>query len=319
MSELPRHTAAAGGVEYLRTVGPDTALPRVLESFELDGFSDPSAAWDALTSTWNWAASLATAVPVGVSTAGVGVRPVPGGFSLSGQWRLPTDAATDWLALPLTATPATGNPPWRGPDLFVVSPKVLPRGLRKHRGTGEAEPPGPTFRLDDVYVPAGFSTWSAGTPLGAADAAYFCTAVAGMALGAARRLTDVLAAQAPAGTPSAVTVTQPPGAPAVELAAVLHDQRLILAASLHGAPHSERTGRASAHRSLAGDIEQVGRVVHQVVAAAYEHALPLVGCGGDHPLIRVVEGSAPILQCMRFVVELLPPDDGNPTREGWTR
>jgi hypothetical protein len=60
-------------------------------------------------------------------------------------------------------------------------------------------------------------------------------------------------------------------------------------------------------------------LANEVVAAAYEHALPLVGSDGDHPLIRVVEGSAPILHCMRFVVELLPPDDGNSTREGWTR
>ncbi|WKX13811.1 hypothetical protein [Streptomyces sp. NL15-2K] len=76
-------------------------------------------------------------------------RPTPGGFALSGQWRLPAhDGTGPWLVL--TLAPARNS----APDPFVVAANVLPGGL-----TGGTAP---AFRLEDVYVPAGFVTHSAG-------------------------------------------------------------------------------------------------------------------------------------------------------------
>ena len=57
-------------------------------------------------------------------------------------------------------------------------------------------------------------------------------------------------------------------------------------------------------------------MVRHVVAAAYEQALPLVGSDRQYPLMCVVEGASPILQCMRFAVESLPPHSEIPTVEG---
>ncbi|MGW4601649.1 hypothetical protein ACWEOA_41320, partial [Streptomyces sp. NPDC004457] len=97
---------------------------------------------------------------------------------------------------------------------------------------------------------------------------------------------------------------------AAELAAVLHDERLSLAAALHGAP-SARLGLApSAGERLAARVRRAGNAVHQVVASALEHALASYGYAGEHPLVHLLEASAPILQQARYATQLLPPDDG---------
>ncbi|MGP4051800.1 hypothetical protein [Streptomyces sp. 2A115] len=101
-------------------VGPDTALAHVPRFYEHEAHHAPSAAWNAFTATWNWAAPLPAALPAdhGLPIA----RSVPGGFSLSGVWRIPSDVRRGpWLALPVadhrqrlgTDTAATGS------DVFV--------------------------------------------------------------------------------------------------------------------------------------------------------------------------------------------------------
>jgi hypothetical protein len=218
-------------------------------------------------------------------------RPAPGGFALSGQWRLPShDGTVPWLALPLA--PATSG----APDLFVVHSKVLPGAVRGL--TGEGGGAGPVFRLEDVYVPAGFVTYTAGAPLRAGDAAFLWTAVTGLALGAARRMTDALAATA-----------------AAELAAVLHDERLSLAAALHGGPSARQGLPEDVEERLAAGVGQAGNAVHHVVAAAYEHVLAAGGSGDEHPLIGLIGAASPILQQVRYVMELLPRDDRTSPRK----
>ncbi|MBZ9641846.1 hypothetical protein [Streptomyces sp. PSKA30] len=200
--------------DHPKLLGPDTGLARVFAFFEAEGHSDPAGAWQALTGTWNWAAPLPTALPR-TDVPGPVARPAPGGCALSGQWRLPPydpcDGTGPWLALPLA--PVRDG----GPDLFVVASKVLPGDV----GAGSV------FRLEDMYVPAGFVTHSAGEPLRCGDAPFFWTAVTALALGAARRMTDALAAPSTA-------------AAAAELAAVLHDERLSLAATVHAAPSARQ-------------------------------------------------------------------------------
>ncbi|GHB13345.1 hypothetical protein GCM10010330_79050 [Streptomyces tendae] len=326
MSKLPENTTTAAHGDYLRVVGPHTRLPRVLDFFELDGYSDPSAAWQAFTRTWNWAAPLATAVPAEGPGARPAAWPEQGGFALSGQWHLPPGAdAGPWLVLPLTGTRRLAGRHGADDtaDLFVVGSQVLlrqPRVPRTGRDTGGA---GPTRRLDGLRVPEGFATHSAGTPLGTDDAAFVWTAVAGLAFGAARRLTDALAGLAPSSALSAAARTQggppvtvSPADAAAELAGLLRDERLSLAARVHGAPLAVRADAPRAAEALADQVRRTSRLVHHVIAAAYEHALPLTVDGARDPLVRLVEESSPILHCMRFAVELLPPRGQSSTTEG---
>ncbi|WP_399896007.1 hypothetical protein ACGH7X_40515 [Streptomyces sp. BBFR51] len=330
MSKLPENTTTTARGDYPRVVGPDTALSRVLDFFELDGYSDPSAAWRVFTRTWNWAAPLAAAVPAESLGARPVARPVPEGFVLTGQWHVPPGAAPGrWLVLPLTDTRRDAKTEAaNAPDLFVTTSRVLPRALRTRRAVDDADGAGPAFRLDDVQVPSGFATYSAGTPLRGDDAAFVWTAVTGLAFGAARRLTDTLARLAPnaagpadtrtqsrpfAATPTAAT---PTADAADELAAVLRDERLNLAARVHGAPLAGRADALRSAEALAAQIRRASRTVHHVVAAAYERALPCTVDDGREPLVRLVEESSPILQYMRFAVELLPPGGQSSTVEG---
>ncbi|WP_331737642.1 hypothetical protein [Streptomyces sp. NBC_00019] len=280
--------------DHPTVLGPDSDLAQVFAFFESEGYVNPAAAWPALTRTWNWAAPLTTAVPRADRPAPT-ARPVPGGFTLSGQWRRPSYDGTDpWLALPLG--PASRG----GPDLFVVAAKVLPDG----EGA-----PGSVFRLEDVYVPAGFVTYSTGEPLRAGDAAFLWTAVTALALGAARCMTDVLTARAKGAGDTAV-----PSA-AAELAAVLYDERLSLAAVLHDAPSARQGLPASVEVRLAAQVGRAGTAVHHVVAAAYEHALASGAGTGRHPLVNLIEVCSPILQQVRYATELLLPHDTTSPRK----
>ncbi|MET9149120.1 MULTISPECIES: hypothetical protein [unclassified Streptomyces] len=322
MSGLPRRGTADVRGGYLRIVGPYADPVRVLGFYERDGHSDAPGAWESFTSVWNWAAPLATAVPAdpsgadpsGADASGGGplVRGVAGGFSVSGRWRPPAGAARGrWLALRLTAHPRGSGEGFgvSDPDVFVVASKALPEPPRD----GDAEEAGAVFRLADVYVPGGFATSSAGTPLGAGDAVFVWAAVSGMAFGAARRLTDTL------GGLEAPGAFVPPAAAAAELAAALHDERLSLAARLHGVSRAAPRERTAATAVLAEQVRRAARLVHQVVSAAYEYGLSTRGSAADDPLISLVDDSTPILQYMRYAVDLLPPDERTPTVEGDTR
>ncbi|MFB7504633.1 MULTISPECIES: hypothetical protein [Streptomyces] len=301
--------------DYLKVHGPDTGLARLFAFFESDGYSDPSAAWQAFTSTWNWAAPLTRVEPA----ADFGHRPVvrkaTGGFTLSGVWHVPScEGTAAWLALPLGGGERQherDTVAHSGPDLFVVPSEALRSAVRGF-DDGVAGPP---FRLEDVHVPAGFVTHSAGTPLRPEDAAFLWTAVAALALGAARRMTDVLAGSAPNTAGPAATWPMPPAAAAAELAAVLHDERLSLAAVVHDAPSVRQGVPSSVQERLAPLVRQAGHAVHQVVASVYEHALASGGTGPRRTLVPLIEDSAPILHQARYVTELLPPDDRMPPRK----
>ncbi|GGM23036.1 hypothetical protein GCM10010129_79220 [Streptomyces fumigatiscleroticus] len=292
--------------------GPTTGLAQVFAFYESDGHRDPAGAWQAFTGTWNWAAPLTTAVPRTGLPRTPAVRPTADGFTLSGLWHLPSpDGAGAWLALPLpggeqccegaTATPG-------GPDLFVVAARALPGAV--HGATGDQGAPGPVFRLARVHVPTGLATHTAGMPLLAGDAAFLWTAVAALALGAARRMTDVLAGPPPEAASRAARSPVVPAVVAAELAAVLHDERLSLAAALHGAPAARQGLPPSAEERLATQVQQVSHVVQHVVTSAYEHALTVGWSAGEHPLVSLLMASSPLLQQARYATELLPPHGG---------
>nr|WP_245695478.1 hypothetical protein [Streptomyces antibioticus] len=279
----------------MRLLGLQSPLGQVLTACESAGHADPAGAWRALTRTWNWAAPLPAAV-CDTDYPGATARPAPGGFTLSGLWSLPApEEPGPWLTLPLPVT-ATGEP-----DLFVAA-KALPR---------QSEP-GRLIRLDDLYVPAGFVTHAAGTPLRAVDAAFLWTAVAALALGTARRVTDVLAAWCAGrvvGTPDSATT-------AAELAAVLHDERLSLAATLHEAPSTRQGLPAATEQRLAALVRRADQAVQHVVAAAYGNALTADLRSAPHPLVSLIEDGSPIFQQARCTTELLPPRDRTSPEEG---
>ncbi|MEU3188567.1 hypothetical protein ABZ707_30890 [Streptomyces sp. NPDC006923] len=322
MIKLPRHTPAASQSTPPETVGPGTALVKVLESYERAGHDDASAAWESFTAAWNWAAPLPTAVTADhdhLATA----RPVPGGFSLSGAWRLPPGLRRGrWLALPLTdrREQHRGEVIEEGPDVFVVSSAVLPRSHRPHRATDGTDTYEPAFRLDEEYVPGGFATSSGGTPLRAENAPFLWTAVTAMALGSTRRLTDALAALPQDTTALPETPAMPAAAAATELAAALHDERLSLAMRLRpsGASGVGPGAGPSFADSLITPVRRASNMVHEVVAAAYEHAAHYHRNEGRHPLVSLIESSTPVLQCMRFAVDLLPAAGTTSTAEGPT-
>ncbi|SNX88280.1 hypothetical protein SAMN06272735_8719 [Streptomyces sp. TLI_55] len=263
-------------------------------AFETAGHADPAGTWQALTTAWNWAAPLPAAM-CHPDFPGATARPAPGGFTLSGLWSLPPrEEAGPWSTLPVPVAGA-GEP-----DLFVVASKVLPRTS----GTGTV------VRLDDLYVPAGFATHTAGAPLRDGDAAFLWTAVAALALGTARRVTDVLAALHAGGAAST-----PYAAVAAEVAAVLYDERLSLAAALHDVPSARQGLPAATERRLAAHVPRAGQVVQHAVAVAYEHALTADWSGACHPLVSLIEAGSPILQQARYATEVLPPRDRTSLRK----
>ncbi|MFH8625902.1 hypothetical protein ACH4A8_29115 [Streptomyces vietnamensis] len=93
-----------------------------------------------------------------------------------------------------------------------------------------------------------------------------------------------------------------------ELAAVLHDERLSLAAALIGCPAARDDLPPDVEERLAARTRQAASVVHHVLAEAYQHVLALGGNSDRHPLVAVIEAGTPILQQARYATELLPPD-----------
>ena len=311
MSELTRDTtrAAPGGLSC--TVGPGSGLSRVLECFELAGREDPAVAWNTFTGTWNWAAPLGPALSADDAGVDSVVRRVPGGFSLSGRWRRPPGARPEWLVVSVVPDRQRGaaGTSEHEPDLFVVAAKAL-------RVTDGTPVTTSVFELTDFYVPAGLATHTTGTALEPDDEGFFRTAVTAMALGAARRLTEALAALDPSCEPAVIPAGRAPAASTAELDAVLHDARSALAAALHGIPETEGVNaRPFTQTPAAVHLERAGQVARHVVTAAYERALPLPARHDGHPLVRLVEDASPILQCMRFDVELMPRHSDIPTRK----
>ncbi len=69
------------------------------DHFDSAAYRDASTTWDVFTRTWNWAASLAVALPVvepGIAPLG---RPVDGGFWVSGRRHPTSNRQPDWVAL----------------------------------------------------------------------------------------------------------------------------------------------------------------------------------------------------------------------------
>lgn len=314
MSELRKDTAAAAHGGRPDVPGPDDAPARVLNHFESAAHRDPAEAWRAFTTAWNWAAPLTTAATAG-DRAQAPARPDGGGFSLSGRWRLPSQDETDhWMVLPLHAPgtrSASAGPAPGGPDLFVVPSRTLAGGVRG-RGTTHTRLRFPFVRLEDVHVPTGFTAYSTAEPLRSADGPFFWTATAGLALGAARRIVDASSAPEPDAASRADTASRsaegwaPAGA---EPAAVLHDERLSLAAALGGAPPAAAGARFPTGERLAARYRRVAQVVHHAVASAYELSLASCGGIGDPTPVHLIDAGAPILQLARYAVELLPPAD----------
>ncbi|WP_320774714.1 hypothetical protein [Streptomyces sp. CRN 30] len=280
------------------------------------GHADPAGAWRAFTGAWNWAAPLTAAVPrPGLPRTPV-VRPAAGGYALSGLWHLPTHEPTGpWLTLPLArpGRPPGGDRPDDLPDLFVLPARSLP-GSVPDATDGPGDPPRAVLRLAGVQVPAGLATYSAGTPLRAGDAAYLWTAAAALALGAARRMTDVLAGPDPRATTGAPGPVAAAG-PAADLAAVLHDERLSLTAALHGVPTARAGLPPDFQERLAERVRGIADVGPHVLAAVYSHTLEQDRDDRREPLVHLMEASSPILQLARYATKLLPPHDGTSPRK----
>ncbi|MGW3496339.1 hypothetical protein [Streptomyces sp. NPDC001020] len=315
MTEPHTRTTAIAREDYSGTApGPDSDPARVFEVYENEGHADPGAAWASFTTNWNWAASLPHAVaesgPDGPPTA----RAVPGGFSLSGRWRLPGDTEVGrWLALPLAGPRGADREDAAAirpdlPDVFVIASKVLSRpngGLHTVRFPADSDT---ACRLDGVHVPPGFATHSSGAALSARDIGFLWTAVAGMAVGAASRLADELAVLGP----SVAAPFLSPATTAAELSALLRQERLGFTTELYARPG--QLIPLTAREPLADRVRRTARLVHHVVTAAYERAIPFPTKGGHHPLESLVVDSAAVLQHLRFTVDLLLIQDvGSPT------
>ncbi|MEW2489667.1 hypothetical protein [Streptomyces sp. NPDC048411] len=313
MAEPRRRTTTVAREDYPRTApGPGSDPARVFEAYENEGHADPGAAWASFTTDWNWAATLPHAVAESGPDSPPVARPVPGGYSLSGRWHLPGDTEVGrWLALPLAGPggaareDATVIRPDR-PDVFVIASKVLPRptdaGLHAVRFPADSDA---RFRLDGVHVPAGFAAHSSGAALPTQDIGFLWTAVAGMALGAASRLADELAVLGPRVAPPFFS----PAATAAELSALLRQERLGFTAEPYNRPGLGRLISLAARESLADRVRRAAMLVHHVVTAAYEKAIPFPAKDGQHPLESLVVDSAAVLQHLRFTVDLLLIED----------
>ncbi|ANJ12008.1 MULTISPECIES: hypothetical protein [Streptomyces] len=277
---MTRHTQPTRFDGGSRTIGPGADLLHVHDHFESAAHRDPATTWDTFTRTWNWAAPLPTARPAVEPGAGPVARPVDGGFSLSGRWHLRVHPHPVWFVLPLATPGDTADED--GWDLFVLpGGERLPFGPSGNRPTGALE-------LTDAYVPAGLATRRSGVPLRATDEIFVGVAVTAMALGATRRLTDVLARLADGNRSAAL--------PAAELAALTHDEQAALRSTLYGL----RGACESAARAT-GPLTRAVNVARRVVAGAYEGAIAFVSPDGRHPLAYLIEAATPILQVTRFV------------------
>lgn len=271
--------------------GPETDLVRVFRAYEHRGHAGPATAWKFFTSAWNWSASLPHAVPAG-GDASV-AHPVPGGFVLTGRWQLPPGVEDSrWLALPAVHAPA-GEP-----DVFVMAAKDV------HRAAG----PETVIRLEGHYIPAGFASCGEGVPLREEDGAFLWTAVTAMALGTARRLTECLteclATSGPL-TPYGTAKSEPAVPPAAEgLAAAVSEERETFMSLLRRVGKPE--GGSHGAKDLAVLVRRATGMVHQLVAAAYEQAMPFDLTDGRNPLEALVVDSTPLLQHARYTVDLLP-------------
>ncbi|MFC9626797.1 hypothetical protein ACFTXM_44890 [Streptomyces sp. NPDC056930] len=69
------------------------------------------------------------------------------------------------------------------------------------------------------------------------------------------------------------------------------------------------TGRATRGTEAMAEpcrhVRRAATLVHHVVTAAYEKAIPFPAKGGQHPLESLVVDSAAVLQHLRFTVDLL--------------
>ncbi|MGW7575894.1 hypothetical protein [Streptomyces sp. NPDC054765] len=292
---------------------PGTDPAQVFEAYEDEGHFDPGAAWASFTADWNWAAPLPHAVAHSSPEGAPVARPVPGGYALSGRWCLPRETgAGQWLALPLAGLREAGCqnalaiPPDR-PDVFVIASKRLPRttggGLHAVHFPADSDI---SFRLEDLHVPTGFATHASGTPLSARETSFLWTAVAGMALGAARRLTEELAMLGPS---PAVDSLSSAATAAAELTALLRHERLGFTAELYNRPGLGQFISLAAREPLVDRVRRAAAVAHHVVTAAYERAIPFFTKDGDHPLESLVVDSAAVLQHLRATVDLLPIED----------
>ncbi|MZE68828.1 hypothetical protein [Streptomyces sp. SID5789] len=275
-----RHTQPTRLDGGSQTIGPGADLLHVHDHFESAAHRDPATTWDTFTRTWNWAAPLPTARPAVKPGAGPVARPVDGGFSLSGRWHLSVHPQPSWFALPLVAPGDTADED--GWDLFVLP------GARLPSGSSGTRPPAGTLELTDAYVPAGLATRRSGVPLRSTDEFFVGVAVTAMALGATRRLTDVLARLSDGNRSAAV--------PAAELAALTHDEQAALRSTLYGL-----RGACETTAPATGPLTRAVNAARHVVAGAYEGAIAFVSQDGRHPLAYLIEAATPILQVTRFV------------------
>ncbi|MGY0021466.1 hypothetical protein ACVHNB_21210 [Streptomyces sp. YJ-C3] len=251
------------------------------------------------------------------------MRPVPGGFALSGGWRVPASAGLGpWLVLPL---PRPGQGPddteadHRLPDLYVVPSRSLPASTGITGGCVNAPlAPGAAFPLHGFFVPTGHASHSSGRALYGEHSSFVWTAVTGMALGAAGRLTGELAALGAAADSSRVAATSAlqPKAVATELAALLRHERLGFTADLHNGPGLGRLVSLAARAPLPDRVGRAAALVQRVVTAAYEHTVLFPAHDARHPLESLLLDSFAALQHLRSTVDLLLTDGASSPTEG---
>ncbi|MBV2353506.1 hypothetical protein KUM39_03895 [Streptomyces sp. J2-1] len=279
---LPGATGPRTHAERTAGTGPVTDPATLVEIFEQRGHLHPAGAWESYTAAWNWAAPLTTALPADGTPD---VSADPGGYLLSGRWHLPAPAADQpWLALPLAGG---------APDVFVVPAATL-------ADTGDG-----TARTDGAFVPAGFTARSGGTALRSEDALFHWLAVASMALGAARRVIEESARADASGTAGDGPVDAARSG-AADLVAVVAAERRAFTARARSAPGPATPTLVHEVAELAESVGRVAAVAHHAVALAYERSVSRARGGDGDPLEAVVRDSAPLLQHVRFVTELLP-------------
>ncbi|MFF4836328.1 hypothetical protein [Streptomyces sp. NPDC001315] len=90
---------------------------------------------------------------------------------------------------------------------------------------------------------------------------------------------------------------------------------MSLAAALHGGPSARQGLPEDVDERLAAGVGQAGNAVRHVVAAAYDHVPAAGGSGDGHPLVDLIGAASPILQQVRYAMELLPRDDRTSLRK----
>lgn len=302
-SRSPKVSTAAG---HRWVAGPNLPAAQVFTTYQTAGRSTPGPAWAHFIARWNWAAILPQAVPCAAASHAPAVRDVPGGYLLSGHWYLPRGTETGpWLALPLAAPGSPiQNTPVVAPDILVLPARTIPRTAERGHAGDLPCLPGAGFRLVDKHVPAGLTSYSSGTPLRSQDITFLCAAVTGLALGTATRVTAELAGLDRSPGPAPVGS---PGAVASELKALLYQERLaFVMEGVAGLGHGLRPlDPAAARERLAASVRRAAVVAQQVVASAYETALPFWLPDGRHPLESLVMDGAAVLQHLNATVDLL--------------